>query len=88
MVFPSARVYDGTAAGELKNYREVLQVLERLHIPFVDYYGQTKDFHMDDLYFGSEGHWRPAGHQEAAKLLRPLLVRLGVQSTTTQGDRP
>jgi hypothetical protein len=76
MVFPSARVYDGTAAGELRNYREIVQMLARLHIPSVDYYEATKDFHMDDLYFGSEGHWRPSGHQEAAKLLRPLLVSL------------
>ena len=84
MVFPSARVYDGTAAGELRNYREILQVLDRLHISFVDFYEQTKDFRMDDLYFGSEGHWRPSGHQEAAKLLRPLLVRLTIDGN--QGD--
>ena len=79
IVFPSARVYDGTAAGELKNYREIVRVLDRLYIPFVDYYQSTKGFRLEDLYFGSEGHWRPSGHQEAATLLRPLLVRLGVE---------
>ena len=79
MLFPSARVYDGTAAGELKNYREIVGMLDRLHIAFADYYENTKGLQRDDLYFGSEGHWRPSGHQEAAKLLRPLLVRLGVE---------
>ena len=79
MLFPSARVYDGTADGELKNYREIVGMLDRLHIPFVDYYENTKGAQVDDLYFGSEGHWRPSGHQEAAKLLRPLLVRMGIE---------
>jgi hypothetical protein len=53
--------------------------MDRLYIPFVDYYQSTKGFRLEDLYFGSEGHWRPSGHQEAATLLRPLLVRLGVE---------
>jgi hypothetical protein len=80
LVFPSARVYDGTAAGEFKNYREIVRMLDRLHIAFADYYENTRDLPLEDLYFGTEGHWRPSGHQEAAKLLRPLLVRLGVGS--------
>jgi lysophospholipase L1-like esterase len=76
MVFPSARVYAGEASDELRDYREILGVLDRLHIPFADYYQATKDSRWQDLFFEIDGHWQPSGHQEAAKLLRPLLVAL------------
>ena len=76
LVFPSARVYAGEAGDELRDYREILGVLDRLEIPFVDYYEHTKDFRWEDLFFGIQDHWRPAGHQEVARLLRPLLVAL------------
>jgi hypothetical protein len=76
LVFPSARVYAGDADNELRDYREILGVLDRLDIAFADYYQTTKDSRWEDLYSGIQGHWRPSGHQEAAKLLRPLLVAL------------
>jgi lysophospholipase L1-like esterase len=76
LLFPSARVYAGEAADELRDYREILGVLDRLDIPFADYHEQTKGSRWEDLYSGIDGHWRPSGHQEAATLLRPLLVTL------------
>ena len=76
LVFPSARVYAGEASDELRDYREILGVLDRLNIPFVDYYQATKESRWQDLFFEIDGHWQPSGHQEAAKLLRPLLVAL------------
>ena len=88
LLFPSARVYDGTAVAELKDYREILQVLDRLGISFVDYYEKTKDVRTDEIYFGSEGHWRPTGHQEAANLLRPLLATLREEKQTVPGAHP
>jgi hypothetical protein len=76
LVFPSARVYAGDAGDELRDYREILGVLERLDIPFVGYFEKTKDTPWENLFFGIQDHWRPLGHQEAAKLLRLLLVAL------------
>lgn len=76
LVFPSARVYAGDPEGELREYREILGVLDRLTIPFIDYYAQTKGMPLEDLYSGIQGHWRAAGHQVAATLLRSLVVRL------------
>jgi hypothetical protein len=76
LVFPSAYVYAGEAGNELQDYREVLDVLHRLHIPFADYYEKTKHARWQDLFFGLQDHWRPEGHREAAKLLRPLLLAL------------
>jgi hypothetical protein len=76
LVFPSARVYAGDGGDELRDRREVLGVLDRLDIPFADYYEHTKRSRWEDLYFGIQGHWQPLGHREAAKLLRPLLVAL------------
>ena len=81
LVFPSARVYAGDAGDELRDYREILGVLDRLDIPFVDYYEQTKNLRWEDLFFGIQDHWQPSGHQEAAKLLRPLLVALHAGET-------
>ena len=75
MVFPSARMHAGDA-GERQDHREILGVLDRLGIPFVDYYEKTKGFRWQDLYSGIQGHWRASGHQEAAKMLRSLLVTL------------
>jgi hypothetical protein len=80
MVFPSARVYAGDPEGELREYRDIVGVLDRLDIPFVDYYEQTKNFRLTDLYSGDQGHWRASGHQEAATLLRSLLVTLAPSS--------
>ena len=96
LVFPSARVYAGDAGDELRDYREILGVLDRLDIPFVDYYEQTKRSRWEDLFFGIQGHWQPLGHQEAAKLLRPLLLALhagramptGVPSPPESLDEP
>jgi lysophospholipase L1-like esterase len=76
LVFPSARTYAGDAGDELREYREIVAVLDRLDIPFVDYYEKTKDSRWEELFFGLQDHWRPSGHQEAAKLLRQLLVAL------------
>ena len=76
MVFPSARVYSGDPEGELREYGQILDVLSRLDIPFADFYAATKGSRLEDLYSGDQGHWRASGHQEAAKLLRPLLVTL------------
>jgi lysophospholipase L1-like esterase len=78
LVFPSALVHAREAdyEHELRDYREILGSLDRLHIPFVDYYEETKHSQWEDLFFGLQDHWRPAAHQEAAKLLRSLLVRL------------
>jgi hypothetical protein len=76
LLFPSAHVYAGELDDELQEYREVLAVLHRLEIPFADYYEKTKDTRLDDLFFGRQGHWRPKGHQEAAKLVRSLLLSL------------
>src|SRR5262249_28815672 len=50
LVFPSARVYAGQAGDELRDYREILAVLDRLDIPFADYYEQTKDSRWEELY--------------------------------------
>ena len=87
LLFPSARVYAGTAVDELRNFGEIRRVLERLNISFVDYYETTKDVPLEDLYFGSDGHWRPSGHQEAATLLRPLLARLREEKQSAPGAR-
>jgi len=75
LVFPSALAYSGDA-GERRNYRETLDLLRRLDIPVADYYGATKDIAWEELFFGPHDHWRPRGHQEAARLLRPLLAAL------------
>ena len=76
MVFPSARVYAGDPERELGAYRQILDVLKRLDIPLADYYEQTREFRLEDLYSGDQGHWRARGHEEAATLLRSLLVTL------------
>ncbi|MGH9240327.1 MAG: hypothetical protein ACRD3G_19955 [Vicinamibacterales bacterium] len=76
LLFPSARMYAGDPEGELREYREIAAVLDRLHIPFADYYEKTKGLRWTDLYSGDQGHWRAAGHEEAAALLRSLLVTL------------
>jgi hypothetical protein len=76
MVFPSARVYAGDPERELREYSRILDVLQRLDIPSVDYYERTKAFRLEDLYSGDQGHWRARGHEEAAKMLRSLLVTL------------
>ena len=76
LLFPSARMYAGDPEGELREYREIAGVLDRLHIPFADYYENTKSLRGTDLYSGDQGHWRAAGHEEAAALLRSLLVTL------------
>jgi lysophospholipase L1-like esterase len=76
MVFPSARMHARNASDELHDYREILGVLGRLDIPFVDYYEKTKGRRWEELYSGTQGHWRASGHQEAATLLRSLLVTL------------
>ena len=76
LLFPSANVYAGELDEEFREYREVLNVLRRLDIPFADYYEKTKDSQLDDLFFGRQGHWRPKGHEAAAKLVLPLLSSL------------
>lgn len=76
MLFPSAKVYAGDPERELREYGEILRVVDRLRIPFVDYYDQTKGSRLDDLYSGIQGHWRPSGHEQAARLLRSLIVTL------------
>jgi hypothetical protein len=76
LVFPSARVYAGDPEGELQDYGEILRLLDRLAIPFVDYYEQTRGARLEDLYSGRQGHWRTSGHEVAARLLRSLLVTL------------
>jgi hypothetical protein len=85
LVFPSARVYAGDAGDELRDYRETLTVLDRLDTPFVDYYQETKRARWEDLFFGIQDHWRPFGHQEAAKLLRPLLLALAAERAKPTG---
>jgi hypothetical protein len=76
LLLPSAKVYAGDAGDELRDYYEVVSVLDRLDVPFADYYERTKHSSGEHLYFGPQGHWRPSGHQEAAALLRPLLASL------------
>ena len=76
LLFPSAHVYAGELDDELREYRGVLDVLRRLDIPFADYYEKTKDFQVDDLFFGRQGHWRSEGHRQAAKLVLSLLSSL------------
>ena len=85
LVFPSARMYAGKAADESRDYREILGVLNRLDIPFVDYYEHTKDSQWQDLFYKMDGHWRPAGHEEAATLLRTLLLSRGTRSASPPG---
>jgi hypothetical protein len=80
LVFPSARVYAGKADDELRDYREILGALNRLDIPFADFYEHTKESRWQDLFYEMDGHWRPAGHEEAATLLRTLLVSRGTRS--------
>jgi hypothetical protein len=81
LVFPSGRVYSDDASDERRDYRDILGVLDRLHIPFANYYEQTKDFQLEDLYSGKDGHWRLSGHQEAARMLRSLLLTLTAKGT-------
>ena len=88
LVFPSARVYAGDAGDELRHYREILGVLDRLDIPFADYYEQTKGSRWENLFFGIQDHWRPLGHQEAAKLLRLLLLELRTGGAKPMGVPP
>ena len=76
MVFPSAQMHAGGAGDERQDYREIVGVLDRLDVPFADYYEETKGLRSEDLYSGIQGHWRASGHQEAAKMLRSLLVTL------------
>lgn len=80
LVFPSARVYAGKSNEEQQDYREILGVLNRLNIPFADFYKQTKDTRWQDLFFDLNSHWRRAGHEEAAELLRTLLASEGMRS--------
>jgi hypothetical protein len=80
VVFPSARVYAGAANDESRDYREILGVLKDLDIPFADYYEDTRNARWQDLFYEMDSHWRPAGHQEAAKLLRALLVSRKMRS--------
>ena len=87
LVFPSDAVYRGDGNEGLRDYRDILGVLGRLEIPFVDYFEQTRDLHWDDLFFGVHSHWRPSGHQAAAQLLRPLLVELHDGGMVTAGVR-
>jgi hypothetical protein len=87
LVFPGAGAYAGDA-GELRNYREALDVLRRLDIPVADYYASTGDAAWDDLFFGLHDHWRPAGHEEAAGLLRQLLVGLHATGESTGATAP
>ena len=87
MVFPSARAHAGDAGDELREYGEILGVLDRLDIPFADYYEETKGLRWEDLYSGIQGHWRASGHQEAAKLLRSLLVTLGEDAGEVESSR-
>jgi hypothetical protein len=87
LVFPNARVYAGDPRRELRDYDQVVGVLGRLNIPFADYYEATKSFRLEDLYSGSDGHWRPSGHQEAAKLLRGLIVTLLDEKRTEHESR-
>jgi hypothetical protein len=79
LVFPSARVYAGKADDELRDYRAIVGVLNRLDIPVADFYERTKDSRWQDLFFEMDGHWRPSGHEEAATLLRTLLVSRGMK---------
>ncbi len=88
LVFPSARVYAGDAGDELRDYREILGVLDGLDIPFVDYYEHTKRSPWEDLFFGIQDHWQPSGHQEAAKLLRLLIVTLRAERAKPMGVPP
>jgi hypothetical protein len=81
LVFPSAKVYAGDAGDEPRDYLEVVGVLDRLDIPFADYYERTKDIPWERLFSGRLGHWTPSGHREAAALLRPLLVSLTASGT-------
>jgi hypothetical protein len=76
LLFPSARLYSGDGNGELEDYRATVDVLNRLAIPFADFFEHTRGARWQDLYSGPDGHWRPAGHQEAATLLRSLLVTI------------
>jgi hypothetical protein len=76
LLFPSARVYASEADDELREYLEIREVLARLHIPFADYYEKTRDAQLMDLFFDVQSHWRPSGHQQAAELLRQLLLTL------------
>ena len=87
ILFPSARVYAGDANDELQEYREILRVLQRLDIPIADFYEETKGLRWEDLYSGIQGHWRASGHQEAAKLLRPLLVTLRADAGEVASSR-
>jgi lysophospholipase L1-like esterase len=76
MLFPSARVYAGDPERELREYGRILDVLHRLDIPSVDYYEKTKGFRLEDLYSGDQGHWHAEGHEEAANMLRSLILTL------------
>jgi hypothetical protein len=80
MVFPSARVYAGDPEKELREYAEIVGVLDRLKIPFVDYYEKTRGARLEDLYSGIQGHWRVSGHEAAAALLRSLLATLAADA--------
>ena len=42
----------------------------------------------EDLFFGIQGHWQPSGHQQAAKLLRRLLVALRTGEKPTSVPPP
>ena len=76
LLFPSGQMHAGDPNRELGEYREIVDVLDRLDIPFSDYYAKTKDVALEDLFYGVYDHWRPAGHQTAASLLRPLVASL------------
>ena len=76
MVFPSARMHAGDA-GERQDHRKSwaswtvsaspsLRLLQR----------RRRVLRWQDLYSGIQGHWQASGHQEAAKMLRSLLVTL------------
>lgn len=80
LVFPSARVYAGTSVDEQRDYGEILGVLNRLDIPFADFYEHTKDSQWQDLFSDLNGHWRRTGHEKAAEVLRTLLMSDAMRS--------
>ncbi len=85
LLFPGAQVYDGDPLGDLRAYGEIVSVLQRLGIPFVDFYEKTKELPWEDLFYSDESE--RAHFEEHFPLLAEYLENRFRQETRSNSSR-